>query len=587
MKVFRPWHGVVGDGPDDVVRSGAAELLIRGGKRSSKSVTASALFGARVTGQPIIATDGSVIPNPWPSPSKDHPRRYWIIGWDTKHIGQTIHRLLFQPGQGGTFRVIEDEKTGVWRTFNRANPSDAKRIKQSKLSEPVIPERFLDGGYQNAFEWEDKKASQFNCCHLNNGAEIYAYPSSARNPKQGDAVSGIWIDEDIQFPGHLKEWQDRLTDEEGWFMWSVWPHMKNEALLDLINRAEMDELEKEPQIQCFQLIMTDNPFLTDKGKKQSLGRMDTAEEVARRNRGELLTDALSMYQFSHQLHLIRRPQKGRRDLIPLTKAHKHLQDVWLASNSLPKNWTRYLSIDPSNVRTAVLSWVVPPPIHNNVNLGQVAICEWELIARRFSADLLAKTCAELMGSNRYEAFIMDMHAGRQTHAGREDNTHQLYAEAFRKHKILSRTTSYSFIAGCDVLPTRFAAVRHMLEPQMDSNIPQLMFIEERCLETKTEFAKYRKKTENRGEGMDSVIDTPNNPRLFDCMQSMEYFCAHIEPLFLIGQGYVDPSKYTSTGSPAYQRAQRILQRQRSGSESSVYLGSGNGLDSHSPLSGLY
>jgi hypothetical protein len=453
LRVYRPSPQQL-----PIHHSAANEILGRGGKRSGKSVCVSAEFASRVTGEPIIAPDGTPIPSRYPQASPGYPRIYWIIGWDTKHIGQTIYRLLFAKGQGGTFRVIQDEITGQWRTFNRADPKDADRVKESELAEPLIPERLLDsptGNPEDAFDWEDKKARQFNSVRLKNGATIFAYPSSARNPKQGDAVSGIWIDEDIQFPGHLREWQDRLTDEEGWFMWSVWPHMKNDALLNLINRAEMAELDEKPQIQSFKLIMTSNPHLTDKGKRESLGRMSSDEEIARRNEGELLTDALSMYQFSSTVHQIQRPLAGRFTRAEPPKAHKLLTDTWLQMSAFPRDWTRYLSIDPSNTRTAVLSWVVPPPEYQGVKLGSVAIAEWELIARRFSAKMLAKAIADKAGTRSYEAFVMDQQAGRQTHAGREETTFAVYAEAFRDQGLMSRLSSSSFIPGCNVRAQRF------------------------------------------------------------------------------------------------------------------------------------
>lgn len=561
---------------EEIHRSKASELIVRGGKRAGKSVAVSREFAARVTGEPVIADDGTVIPLNWPAPNPGYPRIYWIIGWSTDHIGQTIYRLLFEPGQGGSYRVIKDLATGEWRTYNRADPADVARVKESKLAEPLIPERLLDGNYDTAFAWEDKKAKHFSSVRLNNGATIFAYPSSARNPKQGDAVSGIWIDEDIQFPGHLKEWQDRLTDEEGWFMWSVWPHNKNEALLDLLTRAELAEMDENPQIQSVQLVMTDNPFLSDKGKSESLGRMESDEEVARRNRGDLLTDALSMYHFNPSAHQIQRPIEGARVHYDMPDSHKLLRDLWLHTNGFPREWTRYLAIDPSNTRTAVHSWVIPPSEYNGIYLGNVAIAEWELMARRFSAKLLAKTLAtnQYMGSRNYEAFIMDQRAGRQTHAGREENTFLHYSAAFREEKLLSRQTSYSFLPGCDVPQTRFRAVRELMEPQPDNGLPSLLFVEERCLETKKEFGKYRKKSESRGEGMDAVLDEPANPRLFDAMASVEYFSAYIEPMFLIGQAYVDPSMYPARENPVYARAKKILQRREEEGSSVVDLSAG-------------
>jgi hypothetical protein len=554
--------------------SKAPEVLVNGGKRAGKTVAVSTEFAHRVTGMPLYDSKGNEIPNKWPIPTKEFPRLFWIIGWNLDHIGQTIHRILFQPGMGGQMRCIPDEHTGEWRIWNRSNPIDAKRVSESHLTEPLIPSRFI---IEESWAWNEKRSNQFSSVELINGAKICAYPSSGIQAKQGDAVSGLWIDEDIQFPGHLREWQDRLTDEEGWFLWSVWPHMKNEALLGLMERAERDEYEKEPQIKKFQLIMTSNTFLTDKGKEQSLGRMETDEEIARRNRGEVLMDALSMYAFDNNIHCIRRPDPNRR-FEAINPSKQILIDMWLAGG-FPREWTRYLSIDPSHTRTACHSWVVPPIEFGGVFFGNMAICEWELVGRRWSAAMLAQEIFNRAGSRNYEAYIMDKRAGRQTHAGRDagDNVFHVYSQAFQNKGLVSRITGSSFVPGVDVPTVRYRCVRDMLGEQPGVGLPSVLFVEEACGETRREFAKYRKKTEVRGEGMDTVLDEPANPRLYDCMASLEYFAAFIHPAFMGGTAWVDPTLYASRGSGAYRAAQKILERRRGrdeGSEGVVYMQAG-------------
>lgn len=538
---------------------------------SGKSVSTAVEFARRILGYPLYDSQGKVIPSKWPVPNKDHPRIYWVIGWDTSHIGQTIHKLLFQPGMGGQFRCIKDLHTGEWRTWNRANPEDVKRSKESMLTEPLIPERYIE-----SWDWESLAAKQFSGVRLKNGAVIYAYPSSARNPKQGDAVSGIWIDEDIQYPGHLREWQDRLTDEQGWFLWSVWPHVKNEALLGLIDRAEFDAYSTDPKIKSFQLIMTDNPYLASEGKEQALARMGSDEEIARRNRGELLINSLNMYNFDSDIHLIRRPATHRLNR-KRTKVYDNLVDMWVKYQKFPKEWTRYLTIDPSHSRTAVHSWVVPPREYEGDFYGEMAISEWELVARRASAKDLATALEAKMAGLNYEAFIMDMQMGRQTQAGREigDNACEVYSRAFRERKLFSRLTNYSFAPGCPTPSTVFRAVRDLMVVNPITELPTLMLVEDTNPETIDEFKRYQKKRENRGEGMDSVMDVPANPRLFDCMASVQYFSAYIQQAFAMDTAYVDPSNYAPKGSAAYQRAQAILKKDREKTGNVVYLGAGD------------
>lgn len=555
-----------------VHRSKTSELLVRGGKRAGKSVSVSALFASRVLGVPITLSDGSTLDPSFEAARPDYPRVYWIIGWDTKHIGQTLYRLLFEPGQGGSYRIIRDEKTSLWRAFNRADPVDALRVKESQLCEPLIPERFLEGGKENAFSWEDKKSNHFSSVKLTNGAIIYAFPSSSRNPKMGDAVSGIWIDEDIQFPGHVKEWQDRLTDEEGWLVWSAFPHLKNEALMDMAARAEMVADDPERTIDSVQLVMTKNPYLTDKGKAESIGRMGSEEEIARRDRGELMVDRLNMYAFEIILHGIQSPEMtaGRT----FSPAHEKLRDIWVTQKTFPGTWTRYLAIDPSHVRTAVLSFVVPPPEFEGTPLGNVAIVEWEIVARRQTADQLAQQVKNKIGGRNYEMFIMDQMAGRQTHAGRDDSTMQHYANAFKKHNIRSRTTAYAFSPGCNIPSQRYRAIRDLMELDDETSIPHLLVVLDQCPETVREFGRYRRKMESMGETQDLVLDEPANPRLYDCMAALEYGGHHLDMLFAAGQAYVSPSVYAGM-TPVMQHVKKLRAKMEDEQSRHIHLGAGS------------
>jgi hypothetical protein len=562
LSVYRP-----SPQQEEVHRSPCTELIIRGGKRSGKSVAAAAVFGSRVTGTPIIGIDGNPIDSRWPVASHKHPRIYWIIGWETDHIGQTIHRLLFEPGMGGQFRCIRDEVTGQWRTYNRADPKDQDRYKESQLTDPVIPERMI---VKDSWAWEDKRQNIFSQVELTNGARICAYPSSALHPKQGDAISGIWIDEDIRYPKHLKEWQDRLTDEEGWFIWSVWPHNQNDALVKLLDRADAAVEEDEPQIRSFRLAMTENPFITEKGKRESLGRMDSADEIARRNYGDLMTDTYAMYSIHVDSHFI---QSKDTKTDKFTPTFAKIYDLWKASGKFPRTWTRYLAIDPSNTRTAVLSFVIPPQEDSRVYYGSMAIVEWELVVKKFSARMLAEELARKCSGETYEAFIMDQMAGRMTTIGRDDTTFQAYEKEFKKVKLYARSSGHGFIPGCNVPSQRYRIVRDMLSIQPDSQCPMLILVESQCPETRKEFTTYRKKVMEQADG-EVILDQPSNPRTHDCMAALEYGCAYLYPLMMQGAAYIDPSLNRANGSGIYQKAMGLLKKLSAGDSEFVHLGPG-------------
>ena len=183
---------------EPIHRSAAPELLIHGGKRSGLSVVAATEFVSRVTGQRIITEDGSEIPARFHDDGPPESRKYWVIGWDWENIGR-VYKQLFEP----------------W-------------IRE----QPLLTEDLLA---EDPFTWHsDHQPSQ---CRLASGATIDFF-TSAMIPKGGDAINGIWIDGDTQNPSVVYEWQDRLTDREGWFMWSMWPHSLNRAVMDIMERAQ-------------------------------------------------------------------------------------------------------------------------------------------------------------------------------------------------------------------------------------------------------------------------------------------------------------------------------------------------------------
>lgn len=549
--------------------SQASECVMRGGKRSGKSTAVAAEFASRVLGIPITGADNRPIPQRHPVSKPNDRLLYWVIGWDVDHLGQTIYRLLFQPG---LFRVIRDKATGQWRTYNPANPFDDARYSESVPAEPLIPERFIDTTQGvNGWVWENAGAKNFSCCYLKNGAIIAAYPSSGKHAKMGDAVSGIWIDEDIQIPDHLKEWQDRLTDRDGWLLWSVWPHTKNGALIHILDRAEEQVGEEHPNVQSFQLIMSENPFHKEEAKQRALSRMESEDEIARRDRGELLLDTLSMYDFYPGLHTVKQHIQG--EVLPdPSDARSLLRRMLTDHGQFPRTWTRYLAIDPSHTRTAVLFAVVPPPSIDKVYMGDLVIVERELIARKYTATMLATEIAKYIEGLNYEAFIMDQQIGRQTRVGDNITVFQAYSDAFAGKHIKARLSGSTFIAGCNQPAMRYRAVRALLEVGR-SGMPRMLFLDQATPETQHEFHTYRKKS-MYVKGEETIFDEPANPRKHDAMAALEYLCAYIEECFTVGTAYVEPETYGARGSAAYRKAMSLLQKHREKHGSYVHLGPG-------------
>jgi hypothetical protein len=560
LRVYRPSAQ-----QDPIHRSGAKELLVRGGKRSGKSTSVVIENVSRMTGIQLTDANGEPIPLRYAPATPHDPKLYWVIGWDVKHIGQTLHRLLFEPG---LFRVIRDERTGKWRTYQPADPRDVARFKESEPCGPVIPERLIK---PNSWSWENRAANVFESVELINGAKICAFPSSSRNPKMGDKVAGIWIDEDIQNASHVKEWQDRLTDGGGWLTWSVWPTTKNHALIDMLDKAESVAGEEKPLIQAFQLVMTQNSFIPDADKSAALFRMGSDDEIARRDRGELLWEQLSMYDFTPGIHVVKKYESDDFKTAPLNR-REVLSRILTRRRSFPLEWTRYLAIDPSHTRTAILVGVVPPPEVETFQMLNTLIIESELILLKQNADKTAEAVRAAFGLMRFEAFVMDKNAGRQTNAGRDDTVTEHYSKAFAAAGLTSRQTKSSFIPGCNDTSARRRMVRSLLADGPDG-WPQLFVVDQTTPFTQREFVTYRKKQLNIG-GEETILDEPSNPRKHDCMAALEYLVAHVFPLFEAGTAYAEPTPSSAGGSAAFRRAQKIKAKQEDSDGNYVHLGPG-------------
>ena len=448
---------------------------------------------------------------------------------DVTHIGKTIYRLLFSPGMKGSLRVIRDLKTGEWRMFNPAEQKDELRRNASVLADPVIPERFIEH-----WAWESEAKHEFRTVSLRNGATIYAFPSSGRSPGMGDAVDGIWINEDIMNPDFLAEWQDRLYTRDGWFMWDAAPQAKNNAIAEMLDRAEACKDEPDPQICAFQIIASKNPYVAKVAKEHALARMGSEDEIALRDRGEVHRTPYQMYDFNHRIHIIDRDD-GQN--IPEVRTESDvIYSLYHQNGELPREWTRYLTIDPSHTRTGIMSGVITPSEWLGVQMQHRLIVEWELVLKRKDASEFAKAIFEKADGRRYEEFIIDFMGARKTNIFEGRTIAQAASEGFARVGLRSRLTGSDFIAGCSKPPLRQRYVRQMLNTIV-GGLPLLMFLDRDIGETCNEFRSYRKKVTKTMGGMETILDEPANPRIHDLMAALEYLVGRVWPLLEAGEAY--------------------------------------------------
>ncbi|MCP4450614.1 MAG: hypothetical protein GY809_04080, partial [Planctomycetes bacterium] len=198
------------------------------------------------------------------------------IGLDEGHIGRVIHKYLFESAQ---FRLIKDEHTDDWRAWKPWQAYDAAHKEKTREAPPLIPERFIKGNKV----WRDKGARIFNTVHFQNGWTLMAFGSQSE-PAAGFQADLIHIDEDIQDPDWYDEMIARLTMRNGKMRWSALPLARNDALLNVCERAEEERDSDNPSTVVIQATVFDNPFMDAQTRKENIKRWKSKGEDEYRKR---------------------------------------------------------------------------------------------------------------------------------------------------------------------------------------------------------------------------------------------------------------------------------------------------------------
>lgn len=502
LRVYRP-----GTKQEWLHRSQASQKVARGGNRSAKTLWGSVETAAFVLRRAILTDSG---PIPYWGPNR--PTLSWVIGYDQRHIGQTLYRELFEGGKYHVLRrldasgepALDDDGIPAYETWCPWRPDHQKRIAERKPVGPLIPPREIED-----VTWENKGDYVFNQVTLKNGSLIRAYSSTAK-AKQGDAIDYLWIDEDIAFPKHVAEWEARLSDKKGRMIWSAFPHSGNDALFRLSNRADEQKHREKPDVVEEVFKFADNPFIDPEEKRKRLEGWDDIERLAR-DEGEYLFELAQIYDWSEPRHGVFSKTTNGTD--PLT-------DLYAESNDLPEDWTRYLAIDPGTGVTAVLSIAVPPPsVADELRIAFVV--DRELYLARHTFDQVAKEVKRMMGARLYESFFIDMRAGRQTAINQEKSNVEQYREAFEKAGVRSRRTQSHFEQGEDKVVDRRKYTGNLFQEN------RIRVVLDRCPHFVKEIRQYRRRVVNH-EIKDEAVG--NNHHLMDCLEYLAMGrCIYVEP----------------------------------------------------------
>lgn len=538
LRLFRPLQSQVA-----AFTSTASELIIRGGNRSGKSVTASVMVASAATARPIFGPDDTALPSRCPT---NRPLLIWTIGLGEDHIGDTIHRLLFKSG---TFPIIQDKYTGRMRAYRPWDPEDAERADEKKDSPPLIPERLI-----KSWAWENKAANVFKQVELTNGTIIKAYPSTG-DVKMGDPVDLIWIDEDIRYSDYVGEWQARLSDRKGRIIWSAWPHCSNTALMDMSRRAAEQRKERRAKLDVEEVLLAfrDNPFIdADEKRKRLEGWLSKSPQEARsRDGGEFITDTVLMYpNFASWIHCMPAEDGLPEDAVQIELKKKGWQP--------PADWTRYLVMDPGHSCCAISFWAVPGP-----DVGDVVVMYDELYLSQCDAKEVARQVKAKVSGHTFQCFIIDNRLGRQTAAGFGKTFRQHYSEAFEAEGIKSIESGYGFIPGSDDVSSGIEAVRGWLTLRKDGR-PKLRMVLANTSHAQREFVEYRKKFVR-----DEAQDKPADGQRDHLMDTIRYAAMHGLPYVPVKPGHVN-----ATVDPTMQAFKDLMQRGQSVEPGTFHMGAG-------------
>jgi hypothetical protein len=542
LNIFRPTPNQV-----DIFKSEASELLLRGGNRSGKSVCAAMLFASAATGIPVKDPDGNPIPIFEPHRLAHHHKRgmtMWCVGLGEKHIGQTLHRLLFQRD---LFKMIRDDDSGEWRSFDPV--ADKGREWETRPSPPAIPKRFIE-----AWGWKDKSKRLFESCRLTNGTTIYAYTSIA-DAKMGDPVDFIWIDENIRFGAHYAEWQARISDRKGRIAWSVWPGHGSWVVQDISERAKVQRDEKREKLDVEEVVLTfsSNKFIDADEKRK---RLEGWSEDDRRSRdeGEFTYGKSRIYPtFAESTHGTPSRYEAEWDLV---------DKVMDKNNGMPpSDWCRGLVVDPGHSHPGILFVAIAPP--DLCPNGPVWVVYDELYQPQTDADEQAKGVS-LKPAAPYMYFVMDAHAGRTTPMGFNITVRDRYEEAFAQYKLRCETTQGSFRMGNDNVEAGIGAVRGALHIG-EGGRPKLRVVIAKCPWFIKQMTMYRKLIDLK---TNMPVDEPAKRQIDPLVDCIRYWCAG-------NYQYMSPPRNTAKASGALEYFRNeFVDEESQPKNDSIYCGAG-------------
>lgn len=474
-------------------KSEAFIRLLRGSNRAGKTLTAAVEFARAATGS---------------DPYKKYPERNgkaFVFGLDGKHIGLTVFPKVFQPG---AFQIIRDPQTRAWRAYLPC--LDADRKHEAIPAPPLIPPRFIAD-----IAWEEKKTKTPKSIYLVNGWELHFFSSFANMP-QGQSIDLFWADEELGNEKLIAEAIARCAGDnrKGRGFWSCTPQAATAQLYELHEKAEDDP---DGDVQEYQLLIKDNPYIDD-DIKQKLYNSWSPEERRVRWDGEYAYGAVIVYpEFAEGVHGFNPVAFG------LEKSFQ-----------LPYDWPIYFSVDPGRQVCAVAFWTVPPP-----KVGDWYLMFDELYIEKCDADKFGRETSHKLKDRAAEAWWIDHQAGRTHDVASGQNVEEQYRQALIRHKVELRVPGAHPNWGSNDPAAGILAFRDLLRIKPDGR-PRFYVYLPNCPHFLSEIKRYRWKKLPSGQVLDQV-EKRHDHLMDDCR-----YLAMARPRFVV------PKRPGARKSPAVQ-----------------------------------
>ncbi len=465
----------------------AKRRLILGGNRAGKSLWGFAEDARAVTGQ---------------DPYDKYPEKNGtlvLVGYNWKHFKTVIVPKLFKSG---AFLIIRDKDTGQWRAYDPQRADDLLRLGETKPAPPLIPKRFI-----KKMNWINKAKGELDSVELVDGWQILCFSSEGQIP-QGFDADRVHIDEDVKQIEWVGEMQARCSSakgvnraglfiEGGIFDWTAMPHSKNDALIDMAERADDEAKEPVPRVVKFNPHFVHNYHIPAVEREAFVRDCTIAGEdvVRKRIYGEFTTDSVQMYpSYSPYVHGIEESELEDRS-----------------------NWCRYMVVDPGHTICAVLFGAVPPD-------ERFVLLEDELYIEHCNAEIFGDRVSEKVSGKSIYEFIIDAHGAALTSSGSGRTPREQYVEALQNRNIRCEATGSRFKDGSDDIPGRTNEVRLWLHAA-GSGGPRLRVLHRKGQSALPNFEREIKRY--RKQIIDGIVqDKPMQRGRVHLMQTMEMLVAH-------------------------------------------------------------